>query len=265
MTDTTNLLHYQAPPDLLRDRVIAITGAGDGLGRAAAMTFARHGATVVLLGRTLAKLEVVYDEIEAGGHPQPAIFPINLEGAAPQDYEQLRIALENEFGRLDGLLHNAAELGGRTPLDTYSLGDWNKAMQVNVTAPFLLTRALLPLLRQSADGRIVFTGSNVGRKGRAYWGAYAVSKGAMETLMQVLADELEATPIRVNSIHPGPLRTRLRASAYPAEDPVSVPLPESVMNAYLFLFGPDGRDCHGQQLNAQAKEDGEKPQIEVGE
>jgi NAD(P)-dependent dehydrogenase (short-subunit alcohol dehydrogenase family) len=253
MTETTNLLHYQARPDLLRDRVIAITGAGDGLGRAAAMTFARRGATVVLLGRTLAKLEAVYDEIEAGGHPQPAIFPINLEGAAPQDYDQVRVALENEFGRLDGLLHNAAELGGRTPLDTYKLSDWNKVMQVNVTAPFLLTRALLPLLRNSSDGRIVFTGSNVGRKGRAYWGAYAVSKGATETLMQVLADELENTPIKVNSINPGPVRTRMRASAYPAEDPVNVTAPESIMNAYLFLFGPDSRHWHGRQLDAQGK------------
>lgn len=257
MSDSENLLHYQAPPDLLRDRVIAITGAGDGLGRAAAITFARHGATVVLLGRTLAKLEAVYDEIEAGGHPQPAIFPINLEGAAPQDYEQLRSALQNEFGRLDGLLHNAAELGGRTPLDSYSLSDWTKVMQVNMTAPFLLTRALLPLLRQSADGRIVFTSSNVGRKGRAYWGAYAVSKGATETLMQVLADELESTPIRVNSLNPGPVRTRLRASAYPAEDPASVTPPEPIMKAYLFLFGPDGKATHGQQLDAQiqAKEE----------
>jgi len=130
-------------------------------------------------------------------------------------------------------------------------------MQVNVTAPFLLTRALLPLLRQSADGRIVFTASNVGRKGRAYWGAYAVSKGAMETLMQVLADELENTPIRVNSLNPGPVRTRMRASAYPAEDPASVSMPVSIMNAYLFLFGPDGKATHGQQLDAQiqAKEE----------
>jgi NAD(P)-dependent dehydrogenase (short-subunit alcohol dehydrogenase family) len=256
MTVTESPSLYQARPDLLQGRVIVVTGAGDGLGKAAALAFARHGATVVLLGRTLAKLEAVYDEIEAAGHPQPAIFPINFEGAAPQDYEQLRTALANEFGRVDGLLHNAAELGGRTPVDTYSLSDWNKVMQVNVTAPFLLTRALLPLLRQSADGRIVFTGSGVGRRGRAYWGAYAVSKGATETLMQVLADELEATPIRVNSLNPGPVRTDMRATAYPAEDPATVTAPEAIMNLYLFLLGPDSRDWHGRQLDAQGAPSG---------
>ncbi|MCR6653646.1 MAG: YciK family oxidoreductase [Cellvibrionaceae bacterium] len=244
-------LTYQPSAGLLQDRIIVITGAGSGIGRAAAQTFARHGATVVLLGRTLAKLESVYDSIEAAGGPKPAIFPINLEGAAPQDYDQLRIALDNEFGRVDGLLHNASELGGRTPLGQYSISDWQKVMQVNVTAPFLLTRALLPLLQKSADGRVVFTGSSVGRKGRAYWGGYAVSKGATETLMQVLADELEQTPIRVNSINPGATRTAMRASAYPAEDPAVVTPPEAIMNPYLFLFGPDSKDWHGQQLDAQ--------------
>jgi NAD(P)-dependent dehydrogenase (short-subunit alcohol dehydrogenase family) len=244
-------LTYQPSAGLLQDRIIVITGAGSGIGRAAAQTFASHGATVVLLGRTLAKLESVYDSIEAAGGPKPAIFPINFEGAAPQDYDQLRVALDNEFGRVDGLLHNAGELGGRTPLGQYSSSDWQKVMQVNVTAPFLLTRALLPLLQKSADGRIVFTGSTVGRKGRAYWGGYAVSKGATETLMQVLADELEQTSIRVNSINPGATRTAMRASAYPAEDPAVVTPPEAIMNPYLFLFGPDSKDWHGRQLDAQ--------------
>lgn len=253
MTDTDQFLHYQPPADILRDRIIVITGAGDGIGKTAAQTFARFGATVVLLGRTLAKLEQVYDAIEANGGPKPAIFPINLEGAAPQDYEQLRTALENEFGRLDGLLHNAAELGPRTPIGQYSFSEWQKVMQVNVTAPFLLTRALLPLLQKSQDGRIVFTGSSVGIQGRAYWGGYAVSKGAAETLMQVLADELEQTNIRVNSINPGAVRTSMRASAYPAEDPASVTPAEAIMNRYLYLFGPDGKALHGRQLDAQPK------------
>jgi NAD(P)-dependent dehydrogenase (short-subunit alcohol dehydrogenase family) len=244
-------LNYQPSAGLLQDRIIVVTGAGSGIGRAVAQTFARHGATVVLLGRTLAKLESVYDSIEAAGGPKPAIFPINFEGATAQDYEQLRAALENEFGRVDGLLHNAGALGGRTPLGQYSYSDWQKVMQVNVNAPFLLTRALLPLLQKSADGRIVFTGSTVGRKGRAYWGGYAVSKGATETLMQVLADELEETPIRVNSINPGATRTAMRSEAYPAEDPAVVTPPEAIMNPYLFLFGPDSKDWHGQQLDAQ--------------
>ena len=251
MTELDSFLNYQPAAGLLQNRVIVITGAGDGIGKSAAQTFARFGATVVLLGRTLAKLESVYDSIEAAGDPKPAIFPINLEGAAPQDYEQLKIALENEFGRVDGLLHNASELGGRTPLGQYSVNDWQKVMQVNVTAPFLLTRALLPLLQKSTDARVVFTGSSVGVQGRAYWGAYAVSKGATETLMQVLADELEQTPIRVNSINPGATRTSMRATAYPAENPAVVTPPEAIMNRYLFLFGPNSKDWHGLQLNAQ--------------
>ena len=189
MTKLDSFLNYQPPAGMLQNRIIVVTGAGDGIGKVAAQTFARFGATVVLLGRTLGKLESVYDSIEAAGGPKPAIFPINLEGAAPQDYEQLKIALDNEFGRVDGLLHNASELGARTPLGQYPVSDWQKVLQVNVTAPFLLTRALLPLLQKSADARVVFTGSSVGVKGRAYWGAYAVSKGATETLMQVLADD----------------------------------------------------------------------------
>ena len=251
MTELDNFLNYQPPADLLHNRVIVITGAGDGIGRTAAQTFARSGATVVLLGRTLGKLESVYDSIEAAGGPKPAIFPINLEGAAPQDYEQLKIALDNEFGRVDGLLHNASELGARTPIGQYSVSDWQKVMQVNVTAPFLLTRALLPLLQKSADARVVFTGSSVGVQGRAYWGAYAVSKGATETLMQVLADELEQTPIRVNAINPGATRTSLRAAAYPAEDPAMVTPADAIMNRYLFLFGPESTQWHGRQLDAQ--------------
>lgn len=255
MTDTHTFIHYQAPAQLLQGRIIVITGAGDGLGKCAAQTFAQYGATVVLLGRTLAKLEAVYDGIEAAGHPQPAIFPINLEGAAEQDYQQLRVALEEEFGHIDGLLHNAGELGPMTPISQYGLNDWQKLLQVNVTAPFLLTRALLPLLQESKDGRIVFTGSSVGVKGRAYWGGYAVSKSAVDNLMQVLADELEQTAVRVNSINPGGTRTNMRAAAYPAEDPASVPTPESIMNRYLFLMGPDSREWNGLQLDAQPKND----------
>lgn len=255
MTDMQTFIHYQAPPQLLKGRIIVITGAGDGIGKCAAKTFAEYGATVVLLGRTLAKLEALYDAIEAAGHPQPAIFPINLEGAAEQDYQQLRTALEEEFGRVDGLLHNAGELGPMTPISQYGLNHWQKLLQVNVTAPFLLTRALLPLLQQSEDGRIVFTGSSVGTKGRAYWGGYAVSKSAADNLMEVLADELEQTPVRVNSINPGPTRTNMRAAAYPAEDPASVPAPESIMNRYLFLLGPDSHEWNGLQLDAQPKDD----------
>ena len=247
-----DLTRYQPHDGLLQDRIIVITGAGDGIGRAAALACAKAGATVVLLGRTLNKLELVYDEIEALGGPKPAIYPINFEGAAPQDYETLADVLTTEFHRIDGLLHNASELGPRTPLALYDSAAWSKVLQVNVTAPFILTKALMPLLENSEDASVVFTSSSVGRKGRAYWGAYAVSKGAVENLMQTLADELDGTSkVRANSINPGATRTKMRATAYPAEDPQTVTPPENIMKAYLYLLGPDSKGVNGQQFEAQ--------------
>lgn len=243
---------YTPAPDLLRERVILITGAGDGIGAAAAQSFAAHGATVILLGRTIRKLEAVYDAIEQAGHPQPAIYPMNLEGASPKDYEDLANTLEKEFGRLDGLLHNAGLLGTLTPLGQYELETWSKVMQVNLNAPYLMTRALLELLRQSEDASVVFTSSSVGRQGRAYWGAYGISKAAVENMMQIWADELEAnTPVRCNSIDPGAVRTGMRARAYPGEDPARLPEPAAIMNTYLYLMGADSKGITGQQFNAQ--------------
>ncbi len=247
------MFDYQAPPQLLKDRIILVTGAGDGIGRAAALSYAEHGATVILLGRTIAKLEAVYDQIEAQGWPKPGIIPLNLEGAAEKDYDSVATAIENEFGRLDGILHNAALLGTLTPLEQYELPTWNQLLQVNLTAPFILTRAMLPLLRESEDASIIMTSSSVGRKGRAYWGAYSVSKFGLEGLMQVLADELNDTerPIRVNSVNPGATRTTMRASAYPAENPINNPAPEEIMPVFLYLMGEDSRGVTGQALNAQ--------------
>ncbi|WP_404363565.1 YciK family oxidoreductase [Marinobacter sp.] len=244
---------YKAPQDLLKNRIILVTGAGSGIGRTAAKTYAAHGATVILLGRTTSKLEAVYDEIEAAGHPQPAIVPLNLEGAAPKDYDEMAMTIEDNFGRLDGLLHNAAILGQRTPVELSSPDIWAQVMQVNAHAPYLLTRALIPLLRQSTDASVIFTSSSVGRKARAYWGAYAVSKFALEGLSQLLADELddERHNVRVNSLNPGATRTNMRAHAYPAEDPKENPTPEEIMPIYLYLMGRDSQGVTGQQLDAQ--------------
>lgn len=243
------MMNYTPPPTLLTDRVILITGAGDGIGRAAAKSFAAHGATVILLGRTIRKLEAVYDEIEQAGHPQPAIYPMNLEGASPNDYNQLAHTVEKEFGQLDGLLHNASQLGVLTPLEHYDIALWYQVMQVNLHAPFLLTQACLKLLKKSTDASIVFTSALVGQKGRAYWGAYATSKFALNGIMQIWADELENnTAIRVNAINPGAVRTALRANAYPGEDPATLPLPETIMPVYLYLMGPDSRSINGQTL-----------------
>lgn len=243
---------YHPPADLLADRVILITGAGDGIGRVAALTCAAHGATVILLGRTIAKLERVYDEIEQAGHPQSAIYPLNLEGATAKDYADLAATLEREFGRLDGLLHNAALLGSLSPMAHQDIDLWFKVMQVNLNAPFLLTRACLGLLMQASDASIVFTSDQVGRSGRAYWGAYGVSKAGIEGMSQILAQELEAnTQVRVNSLDPGAVRTRMRTLAYPGENALANVLPEAVMPAYLYLLGPDSRGITGQQFEAQ--------------
>lgn len=246
------MFHYDAPQDLLKDRVILVTGAGEGIGRAAARAYAAHGATLVLLGRTLEKLEKVYDELEMAGAPQPAIVPLNLETAAEHDYIELVNQLDDTFGRLDGVLHNAGILGVRTPLESYDPIIWNQVMQTNVNAPFMLTQALMPLLKRAEDASIIFTSSGVGRKGRAHWGAYAVSKFATEGMAQVLADELEnISRIRTNCINPGATRTGMRAWAYPAENPTRNPAPEEIMPLYLYLMGPDSKGVNGQSLDAQ--------------
>ena len=244
---------FHPPADLFAGRVILVTGAGDGIGRAIAGACAAHGATTVLLGRTVEKLERVYDAIRSAGGPEPAIYPLDLAGALPASYELLAVRLGKELGRLDGLVHNAALLGTLRPIEHYSPEEWQALMQVNVNAPFLLTRALVPLLRDTANthghASVVFTASGVGRRGRAYWGGYAVSKFAIEGLMQTLADEL--TEVRVNSLNPGPVRTRMRASAFPAEDPNTLIPPEEAARAWLWLLA--ARDLHGQALEAQIR------------
>ncbi|WP_458525749.1 YciK family oxidoreductase [Onishia taeanensis] len=245
-------IDYQARPDLLAGRVILVTGAGDGIGRAAAEQYARHGATVILLGRTTAKLEAVYDAIEAAGGPQPAIFPLNFEGATLKDYHDMAETLDREFGRLDGILHNASLLGRLTPFEQYDPALWEQVMQVNINGPIWMTQALLPLLKASDDASVVFTSSSVGRKGRAFWGAYAVSKAATENVSELLADELEnVSRIRVNTLNPGGTRTQMRKTAYPAEDPEQLRTPDEIMPTYLWLMGPDSQGHSGERFDAQ--------------
>lgn len=246
------MFDYAARPDLLKGRTILITGAGRGIGAAAAVTFAAHGATVLLLGKTEAHLNQVHDRISAAGHPQPVVIPLDLETARADQYEQLRAMIEARFGALDGLLHNASIIGPRTPLEQLSGEQFMRVMHINVNAMYLLTHALLPLLKQSADASVVFTSSSVGRKGRAYWGAYGISKFATEGLMQTLADELDGvTAVRANSLNPGATRTDMRAQAYPAEDPQTNPTPAQIMPVYLYLMGPDSKGINGQAFNAQ--------------
>jgi len=249
---TSKPQEYQAAPDLLKDKTILVTGAGDGIGRAAALSYAAHGATVVLLGRTESKLEQVYDEIEAKGGPKPGLVALDLATATEDNINHLANGLAEEFSHLDGLLHNASVLGERRPIESAGYAAWLEVMQVNVNAQFLLTRALLPLLQAAPSASIILTSSGVGRNGRAYWGAYAVSKFATEGFMQVLAGELENTSkVRVNSLNPGATNTAMRRTAYPGEQPTDNPAPEDIMATYLYLMGDDSIGVTGQPLNAQ--------------
>lgn len=244
--------NYKTTPHCLNDKVILVTGAGDGIGAVAAKTFAEYGATVILSGKTIPKLEKVYDDIVNAGFPQPAIIPLDLETATPEQYAEMANMLENEFGHLDGVLHNAAMFGGLIPISQFDLPQWEKIVKINLQAPFLLSKNMIPLLNKSESASMVFTSSGVAHQGRAYWGAYGVTKAAQDNLMGILADELEInTPIRVNSIDPGRVRTRMRALAYPGEDPNTVPKPDDIMDAYLYLMSSDSKDINGKILSCK--------------
>lgn len=242
---------YVCPPDGLCGRVILITGASDGIGKALAIRAATHGAQVILHGRNAAKLEAVYDEIAQSASRRPSIAVMDLATAGSDAYISLADSIEEEFGRIDGLVHNAAVLGQRLSIEQYDAAEWQRVLHVNLTAPFALTQVFLPLLRQASDPSVIFTSSGVGREGRAYWGAYSVSKFGIEALSQILAAETRHVPIRVNCVNPGPTRTGLRREAYPAEDRSASRAPEAVLDPYLYLLGPDSRNVTGFSLDAQ--------------
>ncbi len=242
---------HRAASDELHDRVILVTGAGNGIGRAVSLALASHGATVILSGRTVRRLEKTHDDILAAGGPQPGIAPLNLEKALADDYDRTAQAIATTYGRLDGLLHNAGILGQLSPIDHYDVPTWCRVMHVNVTAAFALTQVCLPLLRKSQDASVVFTSSGVGRQGRALWGAYAVSKFAVEGLSEVLADETRGSAIRVNSINPGATRTAMRLEAYPAEDRSRLADPATLVAPYLYLLGPASRGVSGERFDCQ--------------
>ena len=243
---------YDAPPGLLTDRVILITGSSDGIGRALAIRAAELGARVILHGRNQKALEAVHDEI--AGMPDalpPSIAVLDLLKAQSPDYEELAQKIEDSFGRLDGLVHNAGILGERYAIQQYDAVLWQQVMHVNLTATFALTQVCLPLLLEAKDPSIIFTSSGVGRTGRAFWGAYAVSKFATEGLSQVLADEHREGKLRANCVNPGGTRTKMRLAAYPAEDRDKLKTPEEVLAPYLYLLGPDSAGVTGQSFDAQ--------------
>ncbi|ELA9338635.1 YciK family oxidoreductase [Vibrio parahaemolyticus] len=246
-------MNYSVSKDALKGKVILVTGAGNGIGRQASLSYSKHGATVILLGRNVKNLESIYDEIEAAGYPQAAIIPLDLKGATKQNYIDMAETIEGQFGQLDGLLHNAGVLSALCPFEQINEEDFDDIMQINVKAEVLMTQALLPVMRKSEAGRIIFTSSTVGHSGRAFWGPYAISKFAVEGMMQVLADELSDTPMRVNAINPGATRTRMREKAYPGEDANTLKTPLDIMPLYLHLMDPAMTDIHGQCIDAQPK------------
>lgn len=251
-------MHYQPQLDLLQNRIILVTGASDGIGQEAALTYARHGASVILLGRSDEKLRAVAEEISQAGAIPARWFTLDLLTCTPQECQQLAQQISTHYPRLDGVLHNAGLLGDVVPMAEQDPDVWQQVMQVNVNGTFMLTQALLPLLLQSDSGSLVFTSSSVGREGRANWGAYAVSKFATEGMMQVLADEYKNRHLRVNCINPGGTRTKMRASAFPTEDALKLKTPADIMPLYLWLMGDDSRRKTGMTFDAQP---GRKPGI----
>jgi NAD(P)-dependent dehydrogenase (short-subunit alcohol dehydrogenase family) len=243
---------FSPTPGLLKGRAILITGASGGFGRALSLECARAGASVIVSGRNAVKLERLYDEIEALGAPRPALAQLDLATATAADYDRLADTIGREFGKLDGLVHAAALLGDRTPLEQYHVPTWCRVLHVNLTAPFVLSQVLLPNLRNSADASIVFVSSSVARRPRAFWGAYAVSKAGLESVRGLLFEELEREQnIRVNSINPGRMRTAMRAAAYPAEDPNTLPNPAALAGPFVYLLSEHGRGIDGQYFDLQ--------------
>ena len=242
---------YNITKNELKDKVVLVTGANRGFGRAMTFDLAKAGATVIMLGRDLGSLETTYDEVVDAGYQEPVLYPLDLEGATPEHYEQLQANLLEHFGQLDGLIHNAGIIGTMMPIEQYDIKLWYSTMQINVNAPFMLTQFLIPVLNKSDDARVLFLSSSVGRDARAYWGAYGVSKFAIEGLSKTLSEELEKTNIRVNSLDPKRMRTKMRQIAYPAENADKNPLPESLSPAIVYLMSEATKGLNGEQLTLE--------------
>jgi NAD(P)-dependent dehydrogenase (short-subunit alcohol dehydrogenase family) len=248
-----NHLNFKTSQNELNNKVILVTGAGAGIGRQAAITFAQLGAEVILLGKTTKKLEAVYDEIVNAGYKEPSIIPLDMKGATVKNYQDMASTILSEYGKLDGLLNNASTLGALSPLEHVDEGTFDDVMKVNFKATFYLTQALIPVLKKSPCASVVFTSSSVGKKGRAFWGAYGFSKFATEGLMQTMADEFENTSIRTNCINPGATKTSMRSKAYPSEDVSKLATPEQLMPSYVYLMADESKSVNGQSLDVQPK------------
>lgn len=245
---------FVAPKDCLKDKVILVTGAGDGIGKTASLTYASLGATVLLLGKTQSKLEQVYDQIEQLGYPTPAILPMDLKTASFEQMTKLAHLIQQEFGRLDGLLHNAGILGALTPLEMYDPISFDEVIHVNATAAFRLTQALFGLLETAQSASVLFTTSTVGHDLRAFWGAYALSKQMLEGMSELFTQETHRhTTLRFNCINPGATRTNMRAHAYPGENPMTLKTADELMSVYVCLMSDEACGIKGQVIDCQPK------------
>ena len=242
---------WVARGDTLKDRVILVTGATGGLGRAAAHAVARAGAVPILLGRKLRTLEKVYDSLESQTGRAPALYPLDLEGATPRDYEDMAVAIERDCGRLDGIVHGAAQFPGLQPAAQIAPLEFLRSLHVNVSAAFLLTQACLPLLTRADDSAVVFVLDDLDRVGRAHWGSYGVAKHALSGLVSILGQEWESGPLRVHALLPPPLRTALRRTAYFGENSLELPEPALMDAALVYLLSAAAQSARGRVLDAR--------------
>jgi NAD(P)-dependent dehydrogenase (short-subunit alcohol dehydrogenase family) len=241
------------PTNDLSGRAILVTGASGGLGRALALACARRGATVVLHGRTVRKLEALYDEIVAADGPQPTILPLDFATAGADEYGTTAAAIRAQLGRLDGLVHAAVLLGSLGPIEHQAFDAWLKVMRVNVVAAMAITRVVSPLLVAAADASVIFTLDTRGQAPHAYWGAYAASKAALAALAATIADEWDGRAnLRVNAVIPGPINSPLRGQTHPGEDRASLPPPEALAPLYLHLLAGQTKPESGVAIDAQA-------------
>ena len=243
--------NYQAPPLHLKDRVILITGAGQGIGRSVALAYATQGATVILLGRKQDKLEQVYDEILAAKSPEPLIFVLDLDKASQDDINAMAEGIYKQLGRLDGILHNATHFDNLSPLQIQTTEQFERMFRINVTAPFAITKACMPLLERASDASIIFNSTTAAQKPAAYWGAHAISKAAADHMVKTWAEELEKSPhIRINSVVPGAIQSPQRKRTHPGEVHAALATLESILPTYLYLMGVDSKGVSGQVLHA---------------
>ena len=254
MNNNEDALNFTPIQGLLLNKVVLITGATGGIGEALSIKCAQLGATVIISGKSIQNLEALHTKICAQGCIEPLIYPADLEGASKSDFEALASTIKERFGHLDGLILNAAILGDLTPLDGYSQAKWNQVIKINVTSQFLMTQCLIPVLKKASSASVIFSSSSVGRIGKAYWGAYSISKFAIEALVQIWASEHEnVSSIRFNAVNPGATQTKMRAMAYPAENPRMLPKPSQIISPYIYLLSAESLKITGQSFNAQLK------------